>query len=133
MTGGIGLAVPELSEKLVEDIGVRVTVGLWSSLWFLVLNTVLSRPPIPLPSFYPLGFSTYCHPSACNHPSPELRVYIFPAPTGSASQSIPKAPTGSLYPSLSLLSCSLVLSGPFQVHQTVLQPPPPPPWGLSPH
>ena len=34
LTGGISLAVLELSEKLVGDMGVRVTVGLWSSLWF---------------------------------------------------------------------------------------------------
>lgn len=79
LTGGISLDVPELSDRLVEGVGVRMTVGLWSPLWFPGLKYCARQRHAPLPSFSPPGFITYSHPF-CQHPP------LFPSSRSTSSQ-----------------------------------------------
>lgn len=47
-SGGMSLDVPEPSDRLIEGVGVRVAVGLWSSLWFPVLEYYALQTSLPL-------------------------------------------------------------------------------------
>lgn len=79
LTGGISLDVPELSDRLVEGVGVSMTMRLWSPLWFPGLNYCARQRHAPLPSFSPPGFITYSHPF-CQHPP------LFPSSRSTSSQ-----------------------------------------------